>query len=153
MTGIIIVGLIVAFTAFAIIKFRVPAALVFFSLLVGQLLVSQVAEDVYLFVNTAAQNVGIEWIKLLLLLLPVILTLLFLKESVSKSKIFVEFVPAILTGMVVVLLIYPLIPALQNALNGNSTWQVIDTYKSLITFVASIACLVTSWMSFSKSRH
>lgn len=153
MSGIIAVGLIIILTTFAIVKLRVPAALVFFSLLVGQLLVSQVSEDVYFFINSAAQNIGIEWVKLLLLLLPVILTFLFLKESVSKAKILVEFVPAILTGMVVVLLVYPSIPVLQTALNSTPIWQQIDMYKSLITFTASIACLVTSWMSFSKSRH
>lgn len=151
MIGLIIVILIIVSTTFLIVKLRIPAAFVFFSLLVGQLLVSQVSIDAYSFISSAVNNVNIEWVKLLLLLLPMILTMLFLKGSISKSKIFLEVVPAILTGATLVILLYPLVPALQNVLKNTPIWQQIDNYKSLITFGASLSSLITSWMTFSKA--
>lgn len=151
MSGFIYPLLIVVALTLFILKFRVPSALVFFSLLVGQLLAENLADDVFLSVNSYAGNGIVPWIQPALLFLPAILTLVFLRGSVGKAKMLVELAPAILTGVSAVLLLDPLLSSLRQ--NGNGVlWQNIDTYKSLLFFAASITSLFTSWFTFPKSR-
>lgn len=153
MSGIIIFGLLVAVIAGATLLLRVPAALIFFSLLVGQLLSDQVSDDIYYFVGTLLGADSGRWIKPILLLLPVVLSLAFLRGTVSKRKMLAEIIPAALTGVTAALLIVPLVPVINSALADSQIWSEIMLYKSLIIFTASLAGLVSCWFSFSKSHR
>jgi hypothetical protein len=153
MNTVIIFGAIVACVSALIILAKVPAALVYFSLLVGQLLISHAGSDVYGFVSAGLGNVGIQWIQLGLLLLPVMLTMLFLKGSVKGAVLALEIIPAVLTGLVLVLLTVPLIPNAYTSLQSNPVWKQIETYQGLLVFTTSLACLLTVWFSYPKGHH
>lgn len=153
MSALFVAAVIAAIVPLAIIKFRVPAALVFFSLLVGQLLSQQVSDDVYYFVGSMFSGTSHEWVRPLLLLIPIVLTLLFLRGSVSRSKMFFEIVPALLTGLTTVILLMPQLPSLRNQLSDNDIWQTVELYKSLVIFTASLASLITCWFTFSKHHR
>src|SRR3954467_13664245 len=99
-------GLIVAVPVLILMFLRVNAALVFLSLCLGDVLVQFVAPDANEFLQLFSAHVpknvdtGNDNIKILLLLLPVVLTAIFMIRTVrGKGRLFLNFLPALGVGM------------------------------------------------------
>lgn len=132
-----------------ILLLRVPASVAFFSLLVGQLLATDASGDVYEFIGGVLNVNDIKIIQITLLILPLALTILFLRGRVKKSQFFIEAIPAFFVAVVAVLLAYPLIPALQTIVD-TATQSRSEQYKSLILLAAAVSGLFSTWMNYPK---
>lgn len=87
----------------AILLLRVNGAVAFMSLCLGSVLVTYVSSDVNSILtslsaskNTLTTN---QWTELCLLVTPFLLTLLFAKGGVRGNKRFINFLPAVATGL------------------------------------------------------
>lgn len=134
-----------------ILFFRVPAFAVLFSLLVGQVLSSQASTDVYQFVADVSHLTRYEYVQIALLVVPFVLTVVFLRGRASKSKLAFEFIPAICASLTLLLLLYPLLPTVKNLLDIASRDQ-IEGYASFSLIIASLLGLVSVWVSYPKPR-
>lgn len=126
---------------------RVPAVLMFFSLLVGQLLATQIMADAYEWLSSLIRVSDPKYVQLALLLLPVFLSILFLKGRLPKAKMVMEAIPMLFVVASGLFFAAEFLPSVQQSLEGS-----IDTvqYKSLIIISASISSLVSAWFTYPK---
>jgi hypothetical protein len=145
--GGIVLGLWLVF-----LLLRVPSSIAFLSLLIGQLLSSEAGEDVYDFVGSAINVPQQEYMQIALLLLPLLLTVLFLHGRVVKSKIFIEAIPTLLLAALTVILLAPLLDQLSVSINDSLKGQ-IDDYRSIVIVAASVSGLLSAWLSYPHNAH
>lgn len=132
-----------------ILLLRVPSSVAFFSLLVGQLLSTEAGNDAYEFASGMIQINEIRYVQLVLLLLPLVLTIIFMRGRVKKSMLAVELVPALFVSAVTLMLAYPLIPELQTLVDA-ATQDRSQDYRTVLLMAAAVSGIISAWMSYPK---
>lgn len=132
-----------------ILGLRVPAFAAFFSILIGQLLSSEISTEAYSFAAGVSGINQLQYVQLGLLVLPFILTVLFLRGRAPKNRLAVEFLPALFVSAALVLLTYPLIPGLRTIVEIGTDGE-IARYQTIIIIAAAISGLLSAWLSFPK---
>ena len=159
MSPAVILGAIVAIPVVLLMILRVNAALVFLSLCLGDVLVQFVAPDTQSFANLfSANNLSLEHpanntIKLGLLLLPVILTTIFMIRTVrGKTKLLLNALPAAGVGLLGALLVVPLLSySLQSNIIDSSLWHQVLKAQVLIVGGSAVVCLMVLWLQRPKA--
>ncbi len=137
---------------FGILFLRVPAFAVLFSLLVGQVLSMQASGDVYSFIADLSGIARYEYVQTILLLLPFILTLVFLRGRAPKGKLAYELLPAVFASITLLVLLYPNVQFVRTILDIATNDQ-IEGYTSATLIIASVLGLVSVWISYPKPEH
>jgi hypothetical protein len=151
---------IVLIPVLALMVLRINAALVFLSLCLGDVLVQFVAKDTTEFLTLhsnklpQASTAG-NSIKLILLLLPVVLTAIFMIRTVSgRGKLFLNLLPAAGVGLLGALLVVPLLPpGLAHNVVGSSLWTQANHAQDLIVGGSAVICLFVLWLQRPKAGH
>jgi len=132
---------------------RINAALVFLSLCLGDVLVQFVSGDTNSFLGTfTGHNASTQLIKLGLLLLPVILTALFMVRTIKGSRIILNILPATGVGLLGALLAVPLLPrATAVTIMNSGLWQTVQRGQDLIVGSSALVCLFVLWLLRPKS--
>lgn len=139
---------------------RINAALVFLSLCLGAVLVQFVAGDTNSFLamfssSHTAQSVaasGNSAVKLGLLLLPVILTAIFMIHTVKGSRLVLNILPAAGVGLLGGLLVVPLLSAgLSHNIVNSSLWGQAQRAQDLIVGLSAVVCLFVLWLQRPKT--
>jgi hypothetical protein len=139
---------------------RVNAALVFLSLCLGDVLTQFVASDAQSLLNllssshaTPVINTTDSMIKLAILLIPVVLTTLFMIKTVrGHGKLALNVLPAAGVGMLGGLLVVPLLPTtLSLKIIDSSLWLQVQRAQDLIVGASALVCLLVLWMQRPKS--
>ena len=136
-----------------IVLLRVNAAFVFLSLCLGDVLVQFTGNDAVSIFTGASLNAQLpaSTIKLLLLLLPAVLTVLFMIGTVKEKQKFFNILPAAGVGLLTSLLVVPqLPPGLSHAITNSNAWTQILTYQSGLVAVSTLICLLFLWMQRPK---
>jgi hypothetical protein len=84
-----------------------------------------------------------------LLLTPVILTILFLRHKVARSKLLVEAIPMLFVVATAMIFAYPHVHQIQDVLE-EVTDHKVETYKNVIITVASLSTLFSAWFSYPE---
>lgn len=145
---LILGGIIVGFWLL-LMYMRAPSSIAFLSILIGQLLSKEAGANVYDFVASVLQIKEPRFIEIALLLLPLILTVLILKNRVPQAKLYVEAVPLLLVSALTLSLLAPLVPELNDLIN-QATNNQLDSYKSLIVAASTVSALLSAWLSYPK---
>lgn len=139
---------------------RVNAALVFLSLCLGDVLVQFVANDTTEFLTLHADQVpqqasaaGSETVKIALLLLPVILTTVFMIRTIrGTGRLVLNLLPAAGVGLLGGLLVVPLLPSgLSHNIVDSSLWSQIQRAQDLIVGASALVCLLVLWLQRPKT--
>lgn len=139
---------------------RVNAALVFLSLCLGDVLVQFVANDTTEFLTLHANQVpqqaataGSETIKIVLLLLPVVLTTIFMIRTIrGTGRLLLNLLPAAGVGLLGGLLVVPLLPAgLSHNIVDSSLWLQVQRAQDLIVGASALVCLLVLWLQRPKT--
>lgn len=128
---------------------RVPAMALFFSLLVGQILSTEVSGEVYSIVSGSYGSQDYSHVQLGLLLTPVLLTVLFLRHKVPGSKLLVEAIPMLFVVATAAIFAYPHVHVIQDVLEEVTNHKV-ETYKNVIITIASLSNLVSAWVAYPR---
>ena len=138
---------------------RINATQVFLSLCLGAVLVQFVGPDAATIVSsTHARGSGVPssqyFVNLVLLLLPVVLTTIFMIHSVrGKARLAYNLLPAIGVGALVALLA---VPEMSDGLTGSIThlplWTELENLQTLIISVNTLLVLFSLWMQ-RPSKH
>lgn len=157
----IILGALVLLPIAVLMALRINAALVFLSLCLGDVLVQFVAPDANQFLALFAAHVpkgvdtGNNTIKILLLLLPVVLTAIFMIKTVKGyGKLALNILPAAGVGLLLTLLLTPLLPpgTSHNILNSK-LWDQMQRAQDLIVGGSALICLLVLWLQRPKTGH
>jgi len=136
-----------------IVLLRVNAAFVFLSLCLGDVLVQFTGNDAVSIFTGASINAQLptSTIKLLLLLLPAVLTVLFMVKTVKSKQKYFNILPAAGTGVLTALFVVPqLPPGLSHAILDSNTWSQIQTYQSGLVAISTLICLLFLWRKSPK---
>jgi hypothetical protein len=145
----IVLGIIGAIWALFLFL-RAPAWALFLSLLVGQLLASQTAAQVYSWITPFFEIKDFRYLQLTMLLLPVVLTLVILRGRVSKPKLSVEAITYLLVAASCVVLAVDYSWLLQQKV--ESAENQFGDYKAVIIIAASLTSLLSAWIN-APSHH
>ena len=128
---------------------RVPAMALFFSLLVGQILSTEISGEVYSIIAGVLNINDYGQVQLGLLLIPVILTILFLRHKVPRSKFLIEAIPMLFVVAAAAIFVYPHVRPIQDVLE-EITDHKVETYKNVIITIASLSSLFSAWFSYPQ---
>lgn len=141
-----------------ILLLRTNAAVVFLSLCAGALLVQFAGNEAGLVGSALGNNSDVlnQYFKLALLLLPVVLSAIFLRKTMSGPKGVLNIVPALAVGIVGVLLAVPLLPeAPQNTITALNGWTMLEQSKEFVVVLGALASLMVLWLTHPRhhGRH
>jgi len=157
MNPLILMALIVGVPTVLISLFRAKASLVFMALCAGSVLSTFVADAGLDMVQTFVKSYSTTTeatILIGMLVLPAILTILFLRGTVSGPQWIINMFPALLTGVMTLYLIVPLLPpGTSNAITGTPQWSQLIQYQAIIVSVAVAVSVVQLWSSSHSARH
>ena len=162
MTPVIVLAGIVLVPVILLMVLRVNAALVFLSLCLGYVLTQFVAGDVQplmsLFAAAPAPAVtsvvtsGDNAVKLLLLLLPVLLTAIFMIHTLRGARLLLNILPAVGVGLLGGLLVVPLLaPGLAHNIVASPLWHQAVRAQDLIVGASALVCLLVLWLQRPKT--
>ena len=155
MTGPIILAAIIAFPVVLGLIFRVSTSHIFFSLMAGELLGRYFGHDVENQAKAVAGNMDFHgYGEIALLVLPMILTAIFLKGSISRGKTVLHVVPLIVTGVIFAAFLIPILPQnIQDQIEGFSLGAAfMDLNKAIIGAMIAVQ-LISLWLLNRKSHE
>lgn len=160
MTSLIVVILMLAFVI-SLYWFRINAAIVFLSLCLGEVLTQFVSPDAHSLLTLFSAHVpsGADTsnlpIKIILLLLPPVLTALFMIGTIKHGPShYLNLLPAIGTGLLIALLLPPLLPSdLSGSIINSSLWSQLKANQASVVGISGLVCLILLWLQRPKSRH
>jgi hypothetical protein len=155
MSADIILAAIVLVPVVVLMLLRINAAIVFLSLCLGNVLVQFVAPDANSFFDLFSAHVpkgvdtGDNFVKLLLLLLPVILTAIFMIRTVhGHGRLALNVLPSACVGLLAGLLIVPLLPiSLSANIVSSDLWSQAQSAQDLIVGGSALICLLVLWLN------
>jgi hypothetical protein len=156
----LVLAAIVLIPAFILFWYRINASIIFLSLCLGSVLMQFVSPDAHEFLALFSAHVpkgidaGSSTIKLILLLLPPVLSSAFMVKSVKGNNKYINILPAIGVGILAALLITPLLSAhLSNTIISSKAWTPLKNNQGAIVGISSLICLGTLWFQSPKNAH
>lgn len=144
----VILGVIFAIPIFFGLFFRVSASHLFFSVMAGELLGRYFGKDVEHFIATTFRNPNLtHYAEAIVLTLPIVLTAIFLKGSISRTKGILNFFPLVITSVVYAAFLLPVLPhEVQKTISSVPIGQsLLDMSNAIIGGVVLIQ-LVALWL-------
>lgn len=157
MNPLIVIGIIAGAPILLITIFKAKASIVFLALCAGSVLTTFVGDAVLdliqLFVRNYSDGLQVG-ISLALLLVPALLTILFVRGTVSGAKFVTNIILAVLTGVMTLYLAVPQLPkSIQNDIIGSSIWPTLLQYQGVLVGSAVFMSLMQLWVSGRSARH
>lgn len=130
---------------------RIPAAVFLLSILVGKLFAEELSPDFYSFLTGLLSFVNPLYVQLGLLLLPVVLTTIFLKDSLPKSRLVINALPLVLCVVSLGLFINPYIQVV-NGLDEAHRALLTNNQGYIVSLTAGLT-LLTAWLPHLKHHE
>ena len=149
----IIIGSAIVAVALLLIIIRTNSGVVFFSVCAGSVLATQLGSEASLISSTVVKdgdlNRSIAFI--VLIVLPALLSALFLRSSITPSKSIFNVVPSLAVGALLALLVVPQLPPnISKDLLDSSAWGTLQDYQPIILVGGVISSIV---MLYITHRH
>lgn len=130
----LVLGVLLGLPLLLGLLFRVSTSHLFFSLMAGELLARYFGEEVGLVVNSITKNrLVADYAEVAVILVPLILTALFLKGSLSKGKVIFHFAPLLITGIVLAAFLLPELPV-----DAQAQIKTIEAGRQLLDMSSAI---------------
>lgn len=139
-----------------LVVLKVNAALVFLSACLGAVLLRFIGDEAARFAELFLPFLNGDNLKLAIMLLPVILSVIFLRGTVRGGRHFTNILPVIGTAFLLVLLGVPLLPAdLANSVTASFAWEKLSQFQTLVIAVSALVSLLFIWSQHRKpsSKH
>lgn len=144
---IVVIGVI---PLLLVLIFRVKASMLFMTLCAGSVLSRFTNDDALKFMSAFFKNysqTSQSAIAIGLIAVPPVLTAIFMRKQVSFTSILAHIVPALLAGVVAVLLVVPLLPGgTRNDIFSSNVWSQITQYQAVLVGAAVLVNLLLLWM-------
>jgi len=134
------------------ILLRVSGVFMFSSVAIGYLLVLFVGDDAGLVLGMVVKTSNINMIaQFILLILPVVVTILFLKKTIPKTKVLLHIPLQVASGLALVVLGLPLLDSgTQQKIFSNHYGGLLREYQDIIIVVGAIGTLLIMWLTYSS---
>jgi hypothetical protein len=139
-----------------IVLFKVNAVMVYLGLCLGYVLSqfdggTKIANKLAGSSKIIEQLGGSSDVRLIMLVLPAIVILLFLFKTASSSKLSINLIPAIATGLLTVITVIPLLP-INTAVKimTGSLWHDVTKYEGNIIALSTLTIVIMLIINRSK---
>lgn len=127
----------------------------FLAVATGTLLAQYIADDVSLVIAafSPGANVG-SYVQISLLLLPFILSLLFLRKTLSASTAILHLVPIIATSLAFTTLIVGYLPGgVQHGIVTDPIGRVINSSQNVLITISAVLTMIIAWLTLGHKGH
>lgn len=148
MTPYLILGALLGLPLLLGLLFRVSTSHIFFSLMAGELLGRYFGHDAGAIIHAIVrQDLVMEYAEVAVIILPILLTAIFLKGTISKAKVIFHFIPLLITGVVLAAFLLPEMPASVRAQVSSVEVgrQLLDLSSAIVGGVVFIQ-LISLWL-------
>lgn len=142
-----LLGLVAAIWV-VLVVLRAPATILFFALLVGQLMSQQLSDEAFNLINEYASLGDVRYVHVALLVLPLLISLAALRGRVSKSKRFIEIVPLLFVAASMMVFADNYL-ALSQTLPSQQV-SLLETYEGLVVSTGAVLSLLSSWLDYPR---
>ncbi len=146
----IILAALVGVPLFLALLFRVNAVLLFIGVAAGALFAQYIAEDTSLVVDAffpRGGNVDV-YVKLGLLVLPVALTLLFLRKTLSVAQLVFHLIPLLVTSAAFASLVVNLMPGgVYHDVMSNPVGRIAVSSQNVLIAASAFLTLLLAWLT------
>ena len=157
MNPLILMALITAFPIILMILLKTRAALVFMTLCAGSVLATFASKATLDLVQSFYSNYSFtaeSVVLIALLILPALLTIIFLRRTVTGATFMLNLLPTILTGVVTLLLVVPLLPpGVRYSIFRTDIWTQLVQYQGVIVGAAVFISCLQLWTSSTGLKH
>lgn len=155
MSAYIILGVVLGLPLLLGLVFRVNPSFIFFSMLAGELLARYFADDAELVMRLVARReTALAYAELALLIVPVMLTAVFLRKTLSKGKLVFYVIPYLITGFVLAAFALPIMPDfLQDQVGSVREGQRLLEGSETIVGVVVFIQLISLWIMNRSHDH
>lgn len=146
----IIIGALIALIAVILLILRTNSGVVFFSICAGSVLVAQISSEASLISSTVIKNDNLNksLVSISLIILPAVLSAIFMRGTVGASKLLLNLLPSIAAGSLSAILIIPLLPAtVSSQILVSDIWGKLQHYQPIILVVGVISSIVMLWIT------
>ena len=149
MTEVVLFGIAVLIVIVLLLS-KTNAGLVFLSLCAGNTLL-QFADRNLSYINTKLETNNItskfivsnSLLRIIIVLLPVVIILIFSKHYRGFSKWLTQLLPAVATGILGCLIVIPLLSAsAQNTIANNPVWSLLQKYQIPVVAVGLLVSII-----------
>ncbi len=154
MIPLIVFGAMIGLPLLLALILRVNAVFVFMSICAGYLLQLSLSDSVDLLVAMFIRGSNsLVMARAILFVLPVILTLFFLRRTMGRSFMF-QFIPLIFSALMFALLLLPLLqPSFIQSVYDTAYGSTIKSSGDVITAIAIASNLALAFMLFKQHGH
>jgi hypothetical protein len=148
MNPFVIVGLLAGVPLVLALVLRVSSRYLFASIAAGGLLVQYLADDAVIVVNTFLKNRDPTMaVRIGLLVLPVLLTMLFLRKTLKTSRLVLELLPLLASVAMLALLVLPHLPtSVQAQVRDMPYGNILHQSEDVVIGAAVILNLGLMWL-------
>ncbi len=150
----LILGIIIAALWALVAYWRVPATVLFLSILIGKLFAEELSLDTYEVIGGIFPGLSATTVQAGLLVLPVILTIVFLKGTTPKSNMLFNAIPLFFCLVTLGLFINPYFEVVGRL--DEQQRIILTDNQSYVVAVAGLITLLNAWLSRGKGlggRH
>ncbi|MEX2014447.1 MAG: hypothetical protein WD885_00745 [Candidatus Saccharimonadales bacterium] len=148
MNETLILGIAVAALWALVVYLRIPATVLFLSILIGKLFAEELSLDAYDVVSGVLPGVTTTMVQAGLLILPIVLTIIFLKGSAPKSGMLLNAVPLFFCLVTLGLFINPYFDVVSRL--DEQQRIILTDNQSYVVAIAGLVTLLSSWLSRGK---
>lgn len=154
MESLIILAAIAGVPVLLALFLRVSSVFFFVSIAAGSLLVTYVGDDAALAIGMFVRGQNTNQIAQLgLLLLPVVLSLIFLKKTMPKSKLLLHLPVLAAGGVALAALALPYLDSnAQEKIFANQYGNLLRESQDVAVAVAAVSALLLMWLSYKQKE-
>jgi hypothetical protein len=135
---------------------RINAPLVFLSICLGDVLVQFVGDKAVEFFNLFLPKTmtSTQTVNLALVLIPVVLTMIFMIKSVKANRLALNVLPAVAASFLLLFTLKPLLPPdMITSIQSAPFWNAIDRSQELLVGGGALLCLFFLWLQRPKHQN
>jgi len=146
---------IVALLTAAQVFIRTNAAVVFFAVCAGSVLLTAAGTDTDLLAHSmgSGADISTNTMQAIVVLLPAVLSAFFLRRRVPRTKTLFIIVPAFCASVVALTLVHPFLSgSLQTTLSNGKGWNIIAQYYEFVVVVGIFTSMFTLGITIPKHK-
>lgn len=152
MNETLILGIAVLALWALVVYWRIPATVLFLSILIGKLFAEELSLDVYDFISGVIPGLTTSSVQVGLLILPAILTVVFLKGTVLRSRTLVNAIPLLLCLITLGLFVNPYFDVVSRL--DEEQRIILTDNQSYVVAISGLVTLLSGWLEGKNiSRH
>lgn len=156
MTGSLVLILLAAAPIVVTLLLSANGALVYLALCEGSIIDKTLGSDAIDALHTffpRTSSIQQSTLHLILLLLPALLTAIFLRRQMAGAKSLFNIAPAVLTGATTALFVVPLLPGgVRYEVMNTTLWTNYSRFEGVIVGAGALISLLLIWTNHAK-RH